>query len=58
MHVWEKDGGTQKEESGGWAGSAELRTKQLLVVNWNLVASTLKPPWSQSRVPNPAPVFS
>ena len=56
--MWEKDGGTQKEESGGWAGSVELRTKQLLVVNWNLVASTLKPPWSQSRVPNPAPVFS
>ena len=50
-------GGTEREECGGRAGGAELRTNQLQVVNWNIVTSTLKPPWSQLCVPSWALAF-
>lgn len=49
--------GTEREDYGGRAGVAELRTNQLQVVNWNVVTSTLKPPWSQLCVPSWAPAF-
>lgn len=46
-----------REERGGGAGGAELRTKELWVPNWNLVISMAKAPWRRFCVPSRAPAF-